>query len=80
MKLWKTVAACLAAALIATAVSTADAQNKKTTVAKERAAGTTGDVGNRCPGGTYNSCLTAIMKNGVTARGAANHCTRTCAK
>jgi hypothetical protein len=59
----------------------AQAQTRgKDTVAKERAPGTTGDIGNRCVGGNYNSCVQANIKVGWTARGAAGHCARTCAK
>ncbi len=62
-------------------VLTANAQTTSTnTVAKTRAPGTTGDAGNRCPGGSYNSCVQAIVKVGTSMQGAARHCSRTCAK
>ena len=38
------------------------------------------NAGNRCPGGKYDTCVAAVVKAGWTTRGAATHCTRTCAK
>ena len=58
----------------------AQAASSKDTVAKERAPGTTSRVGNRCYGGTFNSCYDFNVKQGTSARGAADHCRRTCAK
>lgn len=79
MKIAFSLAAASLIALLTTAG--ADAQVKgKDTVAKERRAGTTGDAGNRCPGGTYNTCVQANLKVGYSNRRASDHCTRTCAK
>ena len=52
----------------------------KHTVAKTRAPGTTSDVGNRCSGGSYDSCVRTNVKLGWTMQGAGRHCSRTCAK
>jgi hypothetical protein len=52
----------------------------KDTVAKERRAGTTSNVGNRCPGGTFDSCVAANIRGGWKPGTAAAHCTRTCSK
>jgi hypothetical protein len=52
----------------------------KDTVAKERKAGTTTNVGNRCPGGTFDSCVQANIRVGWKPSTAASHCTRTCTK
>ncbi len=79
MKIAFSLAAASLFALLSVAGASAQMQGK-TTVAKERAAGTTGAVGNRCPGGAYNTCVQAIVKSGYNNRQAASHCTRTCAK
>ncbi len=78
----ETVFSLAVAALISLSIIFgADAQtNGRDTVAKERAAGTTSDSGNRCPGGKYDSCVQTVMKGGWNSRQAAAHCTRTCAK
>lgn len=36
------------------------------------------EVGNRCPGGTFDKCLAAVVKTGVKPRSASEHCTKTC--
>ena len=72
--------AALAVALVATLGLTTDADAQKLKSFKERAGGTTSDAGNRCPGGTYNSCVAARKKAGRSNTQAANQCSRTCAQ
>lgn len=70
------------AALVALlSVSGVDAQVKsKDTATKDRRPGTTSNVGNRCAGGTYNSCVQANVRAGYSNSQAAAHCSRTCAR
>lgn len=78
MKIALSLAAAFLIALLS--VAGANAGQGKTTVAKDRAPGTTGAAGNRCSGGSYNACVQANLKVGYNNRQAATHCTRTCAK
>ena len=66
------------ALLVATAPAVAG--SGKDTVAKERQAGTTSYVGNRCAGGSFDKCVQTNIRLGWKPAQANSHCSRTCAK